>query len=112
LKPTLAEFKENNLVIDIRHCPMEIAREMDEIFTANDFRDWRGIINPTYVQETVAQKWEVLTYERFSCFNAYKGRLAKDEEEKHYVITAKEFVRYVSTPEISIEENEVLGIFT
>lgn len=112
MKPILADFKENNLIIDIRHCSMEIARKMDEIFTANDFRDWQGKINSTYVQETVAQRWEVLVYESFTRFNAYKGRLAKDEEAKKYVVTAEEFIQYASEPEMSIDENEVLGIFT
>ena len=112
MKPILADFKENGLVIDIRNCPIEIARKMDEIFTANDFRDWRGEINSTYVQETVAQRWEVLTYERFTSFNAYKGRLAKEEEEKHYVVTAEDFVQHISGHEMTIDENDVLGVFT
>ena len=112
----IQEFMKQEVGLDIQNSNEVEIQELaeiiddkyyDEIYHDNDSGDLLE-----YWQECLTEGWEVLIFEpSLEEFNAYRGDNAQQYIEDHPVMTAAQILGY-DTEVCSIEENEIMSLFT
>ena len=111
----LRDFVNTKIGISVsgRNMHEPCVKRLIEIFKENLFvlpstDEVKGVAE--YIEETLSE-WEILIFESFYGFNAYRRSSAEDFRETHQVYTVEDFVQLYDANDEKIEEDELMNVF-
>ena len=112
----IQEFMKREVGLDVHNSNeaevQELAEIIDDKYYDDIYHDNNSGDLLEYWQECLTEGWELLIFEpSFQEFNAYRGENARQYKGDHPVMTAAQILGY-DTDVCSIEENEIMNLFT